>query len=83
MRLHQLGADATTRATELNRYRALLNQVVDVTEEVRASATAHVAAMDVLIAASASLNNATLVHRDPHFAAIPTNLLNQEVLPAK
>ena len=82
--------DAATRATELNRYRALLTEVVDVTETVRGeairlrtSATAHVAAMDVLIAASASLGNATLVHRDPHFTAIPTSLLKQEVLPAK
>ena len=90
LRLHQFGVDAATRASELNRYRALLTEVVDVTEAVRGeairlrtSATGHVAAMDVLIAASASVGNATLVHRDPHFAAIPTNLLKQEVLPAK
>ena len=50
---------------------------------LRTGASAHVAAMDVLIAARASLKNATLVHRDPHFAAVPTNLLKQEVLPAK
>ena len=90
LRLHQLGVDTATRATELNRYRALLNEVVVVDEVVRSeairlrtSATAHVAAMDVLIAATASLKNATLVHRDPHFAAIPSSLLKQEVLPAK
>ena len=90
LRLHQLGVDTATRATELNRYRALLNEVVDVDEAVRGEAirlrtgaTAHVAAMDVLIAATASLRNATLVHRDPHFAAIPAPLLKQEVLPAK
>ena len=90
LRLHRLGVDAATRITELNRYRALLNLVVDVAETVRGeairlrtSATAHVSAMDILIAASASLGNATLVHRDPHFAAIPTSLLKQEVLPAK
>lgn len=90
LRLHQLGVDATKRAAELNRYRGLLNEVVDVDEGVRTeairlrtSATAHVAAMDVLIAATASLKNATLVHRDPHFSAIPGNLLKQEVLPAK
>ena len=90
LRLHQLGVDTATRATELNRYRALLNEVVVVDEAVRSeairlrtSATAHVAAMDVLIAATASLKNATLVHRDPHFAAIPSSLLKQEVLPAK
>ena len=90
LRLHQLGMDAPTRAGELSRYRALLHTVLDVDEAVRSegirlrtSATAHVAAMDVLIAATASLKNATLVHRDPHFAAIPANLLKQEVLPAK
>ena len=90
LRLHQLGADAASRTAELRRYRALLNEVVDVNEAVRneairlrTSATAHVAAMDVLIAATASLKNATLVHRDPHFAAIPASLLKQEVLPAK
>ena len=90
LRLHQLGVDAANRTSELSRYRALLNEVVVVDEAVRSeairlrtSATAHVAAMDVLIAATASLKNATLVHRDPHFAAIPTSLLKQEVLPAK
>ena len=78
------------RAAELSRYRALLSEVVDVDEAVRSeairlrtSATAHVAAMDVLIAAAASLKNSTLVHRDPHFAAIPPDFLKQEVLPAK
>ena len=90
LRLHQLGMDAVNRAAELNRYRALLNEVVVLDEAVRSdairlrtSATAHVAAMDILIAATASLKNATLVHRDPRFAAIPANLLKQEVLPAK
>lgn len=89
-RLHQLGVNAANRTTELNHYRALLNEVVVVDEAVRSeairlrtSATAHVAAMDILIAATASLKSATLVHRDPHFAAIPGSLLKQEVLPAK
>ena len=90
LRLHQLGVASAARATELNRYRALLIEVVDVTEAVRVSAirlrtaaTTHVAAMDILIAATASLNNATLVHRDPHFAAIPASLLQQVILPVK
>ena len=58
LRLHQLGVDAARRATELGRYRALLNDVVEVDEAVRSeairlrtSATAYVAAMDTLIAA--------------------------------
>jgi predicted nucleic acid-binding protein len=90
LRLHQLGVDITSRAAELDRYRALLSEVVDVNEAVRSeairlrtNATTQVAAMDVLIAATASLKNAMLVHRDPHFAAIPGSLLKQEILPAK
>ena len=90
LRLHQLGVDVTTRAAELSRYRVLLSEVGNVDEAVRneairlrTSASSHVAAMDVLIAATASLKNATLVHRDPHFAAIPASLLKQEVLPSK
>ena len=90
LRLRQLGMDADTRAKELARYRALLEKVVEVNESVRAeairlrsSAAAHVAAMDVLIAATASANGAILLHRDPHFAAIPASLLRQEVLPPK
>jgi len=90
LRPYQLGADVAGRAAALNRYRALLSQIVDVTETVRAeairlrtNATAHIAAMDILIAACASTANAALVHRDPHFGALPANLLQQEVLPAK
>jgi predicted nucleic acid-binding protein len=90
LRLHQLGVEVATRLAELSRYRALLNEVVDVDEAVRSeairlrtSAAAHVAAMDVLIAATAALKDATLVHRDPHFTAIPPGLLKQEILPAK
>jgi antitoxin component of MazEF toxin-antitoxin module len=73
LRLHQLGLNAASRATAVNRYRALLIEIVDVAEAVpsevirlRTSATAHVAAMDILTAATASLKNATLLHRDPH-----------------
>src|SRR5439155_26183874 len=57
LRLHQLGVDEATRAAELNRYRALLNEVFDVNEAVwseairlRTGAKARVAAMDVLLA---------------------------------
>lgn len=34
LRLHQLGLDDPTRTAELNRYRALLNEVVNVDEAV-------------------------------------------------
>ncbi|MBX3744731.1 MAG: PIN domain-containing protein [Verrucomicrobiae bacterium] len=90
LRLHHLGLDEPTRAGELDRYRELLDRVVDVHEAVRGEAIrlrtraiAHISAMDALIGATASLHGATLVHRDPHFSAIPTALLCQELLPAK
>jgi predicted nucleic acid-binding protein len=38
---------------------------------------------DALIAATAKLQGATLVHRDPHLAAIPETLVKQIVLPEK
>ena len=90
IRLQQLGIDASTRASELNRYRALLSEIVDVDESVRSeavrlrtNATSRVSAIDTLIAATASLRGAILVHRDPHFAAIPLSLMKQETLPPK
>lgn len=90
LRLHQLGIDATTLDAELNRYRELPSEVVNVDEAVRSEAvrlrtgaTARASAMDTLIAATASVRGATLVHRDPHFAAIPTFMLKQEMLPPK
>jgi predicted nucleic acid-binding protein len=90
LRLHQLGIDAATRDAELNRYRALLSEVVNVDEVIptegvrlRISAAARASAMDTLIAATALVRGATLVHRDPHFTAIPTSMLKQEMLPLK
>src|SRR5665213_1855486 len=65
MRLHQLGVDTATCAAELNRYRSLLTEVVDVDESVRSeavrlkmSATGRVSAMDTLIAATAASRGA-------------------------
>ena len=90
LRLHLLGIDATSRMTELNRYGALLSEIVNVDEAVRSeavslrvSASARVSAMDTLIAATASSHRAVLVHRDPHFSAISAGRLKQELLPSK
>ena len=84
-RLHQLGMGAAERENELAKYRALLDEVVNVDEPVRieamklrAAASTRISAMDVLIAASASLHEARLIHRDPHFLVIPEPLLKQE-----
>ena len=90
LRLHQHGIDAATRDAELKRYRVLLSEIVNVDDAIRAeavrlriNATARISAMDTLIAATASVHGATLIHRDPHFTVIPTSLLKQEMLPPK
>ncbi|MEI2763229.1 PIN domain-containing protein [Methanothrix soehngenii] len=51
--------------------------------ELRTAATGRLPHVDALIAATAVAVGATLVHRDPHFAAIPEELLKQESLPDK
>ncbi len=51
--------------------------------ELRAAATGRLPQVDALIAATAATLGATLVHRDPHFAAVPDDLLTQESLPDK
>ena len=47
---------------------------------LRSAATARLPQVDTLIAATATLHRAILVHRDPHFLAIPASLLVQELL---
>ena len=49
---------------------------------LRVEAAARVPTVDCLIAACAATADATLVHRDPHFATIPEASLRQEQLPA-
>jgi predicted nucleic acid-binding protein len=48
--------------------------------ELRRSATDRLPTIDSLIAATAAVNDAVLVHRDPHFKAIPGGVLKQEFL---
>ena len=58
-------------------------ETADWAMELRASTPARLPMVDALIAASAKQHGATLVHRDPHLAAIPGDLLPQLVLPPK
>ncbi|MEO6435866.1 MAG: PIN domain-containing protein [Tepidisphaeraceae bacterium] len=51
--------------------------------ELRRAATARLPYVDALIAATAAEYGAVLMHRDPHFAAIPVLLLPQELLRGK
>jgi predicted nucleic acid-binding protein len=51
--------------------------------ELRRLATGRLPNGDALIAATAVLMGATLVHRDPHFLTIPAEVLRQQTLPEK
>lgn len=51
------------------------------TVAIRQEAAGRVPTVDAMIAATASVQNAILVHRDPHFAAVPAGLLEQLPLP--
>ncbi len=44
---------------------------------IRRATPARLPMVDALIAATASIHNAVLVHRDPHFRAIPAKLVRQ------
>jgi len=47
---------------------------------IRRATPSRLPTIDSLIAASAAVQSAVLVHRDPHFRAIPGELLQQEFL---
>jgi predicted nucleic acid-binding protein len=49
--------------------------------ELRRAAHARLPTLDSLIAAAAAANDAVLIHRDPHFTALPAHVLKQELLP--
>ena len=51
--------------------------------EMRKASPERLPTVDGLIAATASLHDLVLVHRDPHLGRIPKSLLSQMVLPAK
>lgn len=69
---------------------ASIERIVPVTEEIvrlamdlRQEGAARIATVDIVIAATAALHGAILVHRDPHFASLPSGRPVQESLPAK
>jgi predicted nucleic acid-binding protein len=84
---HRTGSNR--RADEAVAYlRQAIDEIVSVDESVvvlalalRRDAHSRIALADCLIAATAALNNAILVHRDPHFAALQPGMPAQEILP--
>ncbi len=71
-------------------YGALFTKIIPVDEAVahhavtlRAATPERLPTIDGLIAATAVVHKLTLVHRDPHFDTIPSNLLTQIQLAEK
>lgn len=58
-------------------------ETADAAMELRSATQSRLPLVDSLIAASARQLGATLVHRDPHMAAIPRALVSQLSLPPK
>ena len=90
VRLKELIPDLHDRQEVLAIYGQLLADALPVTREVAEAAfdlrqqmTRRLPNGDALIAATARLKGATLVHRDPHLAAVPEKLVRQLILPAK
>ena len=90
LRIKELICDPKDRNATLAIYGELLAAALPVTGEVARTAfdlreqlTGRIPNGDVLIAATAQLRGATLVHRDPHFSLIPLKLLPQIMLPPK
>ncbi|MCB0068701.1 MAG: hypothetical protein KDD77_16175, partial [Caldilineaceae bacterium] len=66
-----------------HRRMSYLLDVVSKSLSLRSAAIGRLPHIDALIAATAALLDAVLVHRDPHFGSIPMHLLKQKVLPDK
>lgn len=86
--LHRTGS--TTKAEEaVEETKSSVQTIIPVTAEivqraldVRAASSARIATVDILIAATAAHLGSVLVHRDPHFVALPSGYLH-EALPNK
>lgn len=58
-------------------------EVAELAWHVREAASERIPLVDALIAAAARAVDAVLVHRDPHLARIPRDVVKQMVLPDK
>lgn len=81
-RLKSLGAEAHfgsdwPELSNLLTICPLNSQIVGRAVEIRRACSDRLPTVDSLIAATASLHNMVLVHRDPHFESIPCKLLRQ------
>lgn len=86
-RMHDLGADDSAIQDILDEYRLLFNDVVAIDGSTATAAYrltrqafSRIPLTDSLIAAAAQMDSAVLVHRDKHMAAIPSEVLKQQIL---
>ena len=86
-RMVALGSSANELEQTLDDYRLLFYGIVSVDEKVALKAfqigglcSERIPLVDSLIAAAATVNEATLVHRDGHFESIPSTVLKNEKL---
>ena len=86
-RMVALGSSAKEVEQTLDDYRLLFHGIVSVDEKVALKAfqigglcSERIPLVDSLIAAAATVNEATLVHRDGHFESIPSTVLKNEKL---
>ena len=76
-RVFALYADTLTTSLSVTR------EMADMAIQLRETTRPRLPTVDAVIAACAQIHQATLVHRDPHLTAIPTDKLQQLVLPSK
>lgn len=86
-RLHALGVDDPTVRETIDNYALLFTEIVPISATVALGAYAisrqteqRLPLIDALIAAAAQSWDAVLVHRDDHMAAIPGDILQQQLL---
>lgn len=86
-RLHSLGAEDDTIQQVVDSYTLLFTEIINIDRPVSMIAYSigrqtpdRLPLIDALIAAAAQMNEAVLVHRDMHMAAIPANHVSQLLL---
>jgi predicted nucleic acid-binding protein len=87
--LHRTGSEqASIEAVKIVRQSVpevvvVSDSIVEIAIELRREASERMALADCIIAATAASRRAILMHRDPHFAALPRGKPIQEFLPNK
>lgn len=86
-RMNALGASRDDISTALGNYCRVFSSVITIDEPIARKAfllglesEPRIPVADALIAAAAHSAEAVLVHRDPHFAALPSKSIKQQML---